>query len=53
MRFSVKAKKCFLYNLLDTQFYAPSDLQPHYGNGVFGHVYLLSLDDTKGQTDSK
>jgi hypothetical protein len=26
---------------------APSDLQPHYGNGVFGNVYLLNLDNTK------
>jgi hypothetical protein len=26
---------------------APSDLQPHYGNGVFGNVYLLALDNTK------
>ena len=26
---------------------APSDLQPHYGNGVFGNVYLLTLDNTK------
>jgi len=28
---------------------APSDLQPHYGNGVFGSVYLLALD--KGERD--
>ena len=21
-------------------------LQPHYGNGVFGNVYLLALDNT-------
>ena len=27
--------------------FAPSDLQPHYGNGVFGNVYNLALDDTK------
>jgi hypothetical protein len=26
---------------------APSDLQPHYGNGVLGNVYLLDLDNTK------
>ena len=26
---------------------APSDLQPHYCNGVFGSVYLLALDNTK------
>ena len=26
---------------------APNDLQPHYGNGVFGNVYLLALDNTK------
>ena len=25
---------------------APSDLQPIYGNGVFGNVYLLALDNT-------
>jgi hypothetical protein len=24
---------------------APSDLQPHYGNEVFGNVYLLLLDN--------
>ena len=27
--------------------FAPSDLQPHYGSGVFGNVYLLALDNTK------
>ena len=26
---------------------APSDLQPHYGNGFFGNVYLLFLDNAK------
>jgi hypothetical protein len=26
---------------------APCDLQPHYGNGVFGNVYILALDNTK------
>ena len=26
---------------------APSDLQPHYGNGVFDNVHLLPLDNTK------
>jgi hypothetical protein len=26
---------------------APSDLQPHYVNGVFGNVYLLALDNSK------
>ena len=26
---------------------APSDLQPHYSNGVFGNVYLLALHNTK------
>ena len=26
---------------------APTYLQPHYGNGVFGNVYLLTLDNTK------
>ena len=26
---------------------APTYLQPHYGNGVFGNVYLLDLDNTK------
>ena len=26
---------------------APSDLQPHYRNGVFGYIYLLALDNTK------
>ena len=31
----------FLLNL------ALSDLQPLYGNGVFGNVYLLALDNTK------
>ena len=25
---------------------APSDLQPHYGNEIFGNVYLLALDIT-------
>jgi hypothetical protein len=25
---------------------APSDLQPHYGNWVFGNVYLLAIDNT-------
>ena len=29
---------------------APNDLQPHYGNGVFGNVYLLALDNTKRLT---
>ena len=29
---------------------APTDLQPHYGNGVFGNVYLLALDNTKRLT---
>ena len=23
------------------------DLQPHYGNGVFGNLHLLALDNTK------
>ena len=27
--------------------FLPIDLQPHYGNGIFGNVYLLSLDNTK------
>ena len=26
---------------------APSDLQPHYGNGVFININLLALDTTK------
>ena len=26
----------------------PSDLPPHYINGVFGTVYLFVLDNTKG-----
>ena len=26
---------------------APTYLQPHYGNGVFGNVYLLALGHTK------
>jgi hypothetical protein len=26
---------------------APTYLQPHYGNEVFGNVYLLALDNTK------
>ena len=26
---------------------AATYLQPHYGNGVFGNVYLLALDNTK------
>ena len=26
---------------------APTYLQPHYGNGVFGNFYLLALDNTK------
>ena len=26
---------------------APTYLQPHYGNGGFGNVYLLALDNTK------
>ena len=26
---------------------APSDLQPHYGNEVFGNVHLLALDNTR------
>ena len=31
-----------------TIYHAPTcDLQPHYGNGVFGNVYLLALDNTK------
>ena len=25
---------------------APNDLQPHYGNGFFGNVYLLALANT-------
>ena len=29
---------------------APTYLQPHYGNGVCGNVYLLALDNTKRQT---
>ena len=29
---------------------APSDLQPHCGNGVLGNVYLLALDNTRGCT---
>ena len=28
-------------------FIAPNDLQPHYGNGVFGNVYLSALFDIK------
>ena len=27
--------------------FAPMYLQPHYGNGGFGNVYLLTLDNTK------
>ena len=33
-------------NILAIRF-APEYLQPHYGNGVFGNVYLLTLDNTK------
>ena len=30
-----------------TIYHAPTcDLQPHYGNGVFGNVYLLAIDNT-------
>ena len=29
-------------DLMDFMDLAPSDLQPHYGNGVFGNVYLLA-----------
>ena len=29
---------------------APSDLQPHYGNGFFDNVGLLPLDNTKRLT---
>ena len=29
---------------------APSDLQPHYGNVIFGNVYLFALDDTRRLT---
>ena len=29
------------------QNHAPTYLQPHYGNGVFGNVYLLALNNTK------
>ena len=32
-------------DLLGSQ--APSDLHPHYGNGVFSDLYLLALDNTK------
>ena len=28
-------------------FNAPSDLQSHYGNGVFGNVYLLALNSIR------
>ena len=34
---------CFLRH------FAPSDLQPHYNNGVFGNVYLLTSDYKKRQ----
>ena len=34
----------------DSGFQAPSDLQPHYGNGGFNNVYLLDLDNTKSST---
>ena len=37
-----------LQNFLELQgVLAPSHLQSHYGNGVFGNVYLLALDNTK------
>jgi hypothetical protein len=26
---------------------SPSDLKPHYRNGILGNVYLLALDNTK------
>ena len=44
MKGLMKAIYCFtrLHTVL-----APSDLQPNYGNGVFGNVYLLALDNTK------
>ena len=32
---------------IDINITAPSDLQQHYGNGVFGNVYLLAFDNTK------
>ena len=36
-----------------TAIMAPSDLQPHYNYGVFGNLYLLAFDITKGQLLSK
>ena len=42
----VKHTSTFL-QFLDLYLNAPSDLQPHYGNGVFDNVYLLALDNTK------
>ena len=35
-------------SVLEQLFYsAPSDLQPYYGNGYFGSVYILYLNTTK------
>ena len=32
--------------IIEEWYSAPSDLQPHYGNGVFGNVYLLAYEVT-------
>ena len=47
-----QARNCnpFLHNVRfegNSHVNASSDLQPHYGNGVFNNVYLLALDNTK------
>ena len=41
-------RKYVQWNCIDSWSYpnAPSDLQPHYGNGFFINVYLIALDNT-------
>ena len=42
----LKSKMCFHFcSFRQTKHTAPSDLQPHYSNGVFGNVYLLVLNN--------
>ena len=43
----LSAQKTKYLEITNQDDYAPSDLQPQYGNGFFSNVYLLGLRNTK------
>ena len=43
LEWNVNGLKIKLEKMYMIQVFAPSNLQPHYGNGVYGNVYLLGL----------